>query len=120
VHFIDGGDLDSLCRHATGMICVNSTSATVALAADTPVCALGEAIYKIPGLTFGGHIDDFWTDPPPPEPGLYESFRRVLVHNCLVRGGLASESAVATLVKNMAEKLCAPCGPVDAHRAQAD
>ncbi|HEY8591986.1 MAG TPA: capsular biosynthesis protein [Sphingomicrobium sp.] len=108
VHFIDGGDLDSLSQQAAGMVCVNSTSATVALAANTPVCALGEAIYKVPGLTFDGHVDDFWTDPPAPEPGLYECFRRVLVHNCLVRGGLASESAVATLVKNMADKLCAP------------
>ena len=107
VHFIDGGDLDELSAQATGMVCVNSTSATVALATDTPVCTLGDAIYKVPGLTFEGHVDDFWTDPPPPEPGLYDNFRRVIVHNCLVRGGLASESAVATLVKNMADKLCA-------------
>ena len=106
VHFIDGGDLEALSAQATGMVCVNSTSATVALAADTPVCALGEAVYKIPGLTFTGHLDDFWTDPPPPEPGLYEAFRRVLVHSCLVRGGLASASAVTTLVDNMTERLC--------------
>jgi capsular polysaccharide export protein len=90
------------------MVCVNSTSATVALAAETPVCTLGDAIYKIPGLTFEGHLDDFWSEPPPPEPGLYESFRRVLVDQCLVRGGLASESAVTALVHNMADKLCAP------------
>lgn len=107
VHFVDGGDLQELSEQATGMVCVNSTSATVALAVDTPVYALGEAIYKVPGLTFEGHLDDFWTDPPPPESGLYESFRRVLVHNCLIRGGLASESAVTTLVRNMAERLCA-------------
>jgi capsular polysaccharide export protein len=107
VHFIDGGDLEDLAGQATGMVCVNSTSATVALAADTPVCTLGDAIYKVPGLTFTGHLDDFWTDPPPPEPGLYEAFRRVLVHSCLVRGGLASASAVSTLVANMADKLCA-------------
>jgi len=107
VHFIDGGDLEELSAIAAGMVCVNSTSATVALAADTPVCTLGDAIYKVPGLTFTGHVDDFWTDPPPPEPGLYEAFRRVLVHSCLVRGGLASESAVKTLVTNIADKLCA-------------
>ena len=88
------------------MVCVNSTSATLALAAGSPVCALGEAIYNMPGLTFTGHVDEFWGNPVPPEPGLYGAFRRVLVDRCLVRGGLASESAVATLVKGMADKLC--------------
>lgn len=108
VHFIDGGNLEELAAATAGMVCVNSTSATLALQADRPVCVLGKAIYKIPGMTFDGHLDDFWTDPPAPVPGLYEAFRRVLVNRCLVRGGLASESAVTTLVENMADKLCGP------------
>ena len=106
VHFIDGGDLHQLAADTTGMVCVNSTSATLALAAGTPVCALGDAIYNIPGLTFSGHLDEFWGDPPPPEPGLYGAFRRVLVNQCLVRGGLASESAVSTLVRGITDRLC--------------
>lgn len=108
VHFIDGGNLEDLAEASVGMVCVNSTSATLALQAGTPVCALGEAIYKIPGLTFEDHLDRFWANPTPPEPGLYEAFRRVLVDRCLVRGGLASKSAVATLVENMADRLCSP------------
>jgi capsular polysaccharide export protein len=107
VHFIDGCDLEDLAKTTSGMVCVNSTSATLALAEDRPVCVLGDAIYRIPGLTFEGHLDDFWTNPGRPEPGLYDHFRRVLVDRCLIRGGLASESAVTTLVANMAEKLCA-------------
>jgi capsular polysaccharide export protein len=105
VHFADGGDLELLARNAEGMICVNSTSGTLALQADTPVCTLGDAIYNVPGLTFQGHLDRFWAKPVPPEPGLYRAFRRVLVDRCLVRGGLASESAVATLVESLAERL---------------
>ena len=105
VHFIDGGDLNQLAAETTGMVCVNSTSATLALAAGTPVCTLGQAIYKVPGLTFARHLDEFWTDPVPPEPGLYGAFRRVLVDRCLVRGGVASESAVQTLIKSMLERL---------------
>ena len=105
VYFIDGGNLENLAAGTTGMVCVNSTSATLALAAGSPVCTLGEAIYKIPGLTFRGHLDEFWTEPTPPEPGLYGAFRRVLVDQCLVRGGIASESAVQTLVKSMVERL---------------
>ena len=106
VQFIDGGDLHQLAADTAGMVCVNSTSATLALAAGSPVCALGEAIYNIPGLTFSGHLDEFWRNPVPPEPGLYGAFRRVLVNRCLVRGGIASESAVATLVEGLAHRLC--------------
>lgn len=106
LHFIDGGDLDSLVRDARGLVCVNSTSATLALANGTPVCTIGEAIYDIPGLTHQRHLDEFWTDPTPPERGLYTAFRRVLVDRCLVRGGLASESAVTELVDSIVKRLC--------------
>jgi len=107
VRFIDGGNLDELAAETAGMVCVNSTSATLALAAGSPVCALGEAIYNIPGLTFRGHLDEFWSKPEPPQEGLYDAFRRVLVERCLVRGGLASESAVQTLIESIVERLCA-------------
>jgi len=105
LHFLDGGDLEDLVEMARGLVCVNSTSATLALAAGTPVCTIGEAIYDIPGLTHQGHLDGFWTDPTPPEPGLYTAFRRVLVDRCLVRGGLASESAVTTLIESILDRL---------------
>jgi capsular polysaccharide export protein len=105
VHFIDGGDLEEIVQSARGLICVNSTSATLALAADTPVCTIGDAIYDLPGLTHQRHLDTFWNDPTPPEMGLYPAFRRVLVDRCLVRGGLASESAVTILVDSMVERL---------------
>jgi len=105
VHFIDGGQLDQLAADTAGMVCVNSTSATLALAAGRPVCTLGEAIYNVPGLTFPRHLDEFWSDPLPPEPGLYGAFRRVLVDRCLVRGGIASESAVQTLITSMLERI---------------
>lgn len=108
IHYADGGNLEELAARAQGMICVNSTSATLALQADRPVCVLGDAIYKVPGLTYQRHLDHFWSDPVPPEPGLYAAFRRVLEDRCMIRGGLASESAVTTLVENMAEKLCGP------------
>lgn len=111
LHFADGGDLDAMARNARGLVCVNSTSATLALAHGTPVCTLGEAIYDIDGLTYQGHLDSFWSNTSSPEPGLYAAFRRVLVDRCLVRGGLASESAVATLVVNVADKLCATVAP---------
>lgn len=106
LHFVDGGDLDRMAHEARGLVCVNSTSATLALANDTPVCTLGDAIYDLPGLTHQRHLDTFWSNPTAPEPGLYPAFRRVLVDRCLVRGGLASESAVSTLIASMVARLC--------------
>jgi len=105
LHFIDGGDLEKMTATAHGLVCVNSTSATLALAQGTPVCAIGEAIYKVEGLTHAGHLDSFWSAPRPPERGLYDAFRRVLLDRCLVRGGLASESAVSTLMQSMLERM---------------
>ncbi len=105
LHYVDGGDLDEMVASAKGLVCVNSTSATLALARGTPVCTIGEAVYDMPGLTHQRHIDTFWADPTPPEPGVYPAFRRVLVDRCLVRGGLASESAVNILVESMQERL---------------
>lgn len=107
LHFIDGGDLNELVQDALGLVCVNSTSATLALEFGTPVCTLGDAIYDIEGLTHQDHLDTFWSDRSPPEPGLYQAFKRVLVDRCMVRGGLASESAVTTLIRNVADRLCA-------------
>lgn len=101
IHFVDGGSLEEMLENARGMVCVNSTSATLALARDIPVCAIGEAIYDMPGLTHQGHLDTFWENPTLPEPGVYHAFRRVLVDRCLVRGGLASESATQVLVESI-------------------
>jgi capsular polysaccharide export protein len=105
LHFVDGGDLDAMARSSRGMVCVNSTSATLALEHGRPVCTIGKAIYDMPGLTHQGHVDTFWNNPAEPQPGVYASFRRVLVDRCLVRGGLASESAVRILIRSMLERL---------------
>ncbi len=105
LHMIDGGDLEGLARRARGLVCVNSTSATLALAHGTPVCTVGDAIYDIGGLTHQGHLDTFWINPTPPKPGVYQAFRRVLIDRSLVRGGLASESAVQTLIASILKRL---------------
>lgn len=105
LHYVDGGNLDQMVEASSGLVCVNSTSATLALARSVPVCTLGDAIYDISGLTYQGHLDTFWTDPEGPESGVYDAFRRVLVNRCLVRGGLASESAVSTLIDSIMERL---------------
>jgi capsular polysaccharide export protein len=105
LHFVDGGQLETMLEHSRGLVCVNSTSATLALARNLPVCAIGQAIYDMPGLTHQGQLHRFWQAPTPPEPGVYAAFRRVLVDRCLVRGGLASKSATDLLIRSVLDRL---------------
>jgi capsular polysaccharide export protein len=105
VHHLDGGDLTILSQSTRGMVCVNSTSGTLALAAGKPVIVLGDAIYDVPGITHQGHLDRFWDAPMAPDMTLYDAFRRVLHEHCLVRGGLASQSATETLIDNSIDRL---------------
>ena len=115
VHHIDGGDLNSLASAAKGMVCVNSTSGTLALEAGLPVVVLGDAVYDVRGVTHQSGLDNFWIAPEAPDRSLYEAFKRLLHTRCLVRGGLASKSALAILVENGVERLLAPIeqAPVD-------
>jgi len=102
---LPGGDLKTLADASQGVVVVNSTSATFALASGIPVAALGTAVYAIPGLVHDGPLDAFWAAPAPPDAALWEDFCRVLHHHCLVRGGLASESAMRILIANALPRL---------------
>ncbi|AGH49927.1 putative capsule polysaccharide export protein [Sphingomonas sp. MM-1] len=108
IFHIDGGDLEALSSASRGMICVNSTSGTLALACGTPVMVLGDAIYDIPGMTHQGRLDEFWTAPKQPDVRLFDAFHRVLLARCLIRGGLASQSATRILVQSTIERLMMP------------
>jgi capsular polysaccharide export protein len=104
---IDGGDLQSLATGAAGMVCVNSTSGTLALETGTPVIVLGDAIYDVPGVTHQGSLDAFWPAPQRPDTALYEAFKKTLHAACLVRGGLASDSAIRILLRTSVDRLLA-------------
>ena len=105
VCFIEDGDLDVLTRRSLGMVTINSTSGTLALAAGVPITTLGDALYDINGLTFRGELDAFWTDGTPPDAALFEAFRRVLAHRSLVRGGFFSNEGVAMLTEGVVARL---------------
>jgi capsular polysaccharide export protein len=80
------------------MVTVNSTSATFALAAGVPVIALGRSVYDLPGLTHQGTLGAFWRDPSPPDAALFEAFRRVVAHACLIAGDFFTREGVARAV----------------------
>ena len=88
---IDGGNLDKLLARCRAVVTVNSTVGCQALARGVPVMALGEAIYDIPGLTNRGELDAFWNAPEPPDPELFDAFRRVLVARSLIPGSFSAK-----------------------------
>ncbi len=118
--YLEQGDIAYLVRDARGVVTVNSTTGTFALAAGVPVITLGHAIYALPGLTFQGELDQFWTDHTTPDAALYDAFRRVLVDRCLIRGGFFSDEGLDMLVTGAVGRLeAAAPAPMQASAASA-
>lgn len=105
VRFIDGGDLNTLIDAAQGTVTVNSTVGMTALERGRPAICLGHAIYDVPGLTFSGPLAEFWHGAPPPDAALYDAFRRVVMHGCLVNGNFYTDQGVALAVEASVARL---------------
>lgn len=110
VAFVEHCDLDSLITAAEGLVTVNSTTGTLALASGKPVAVLGTAVYDLPGVTHQGALATFWRDPGAPQLEIYDAFRRVLVAQCLLRGGFSSRAGRAHLVPQAAARLASARG----------
>lgn len=105
VVFVEGGDLPAMVAASLGMVVVNSTSGTLALAAGTPVKALGCPVYDMPGLTDPQPLDAFWSAPRAPDPDVYDAFTRVLADRCLIHGAFLSDEGIDLLVVESARRL---------------
>lgn len=103
--FFDGGDLDALLRHASGVVTVNSTTGFAALAHGRPLIALGRAVFDLPGLTFQGSLDAFWRNGEPPDAALFRAFRRCVIHFTQVNGGFYTERGMALAVAGAVRRL---------------
>ena len=92
--YMEHDDIYAVIRRASGVVTVNSTVGALALELGRPVKVLGVAVYDVDGLTFQGPLEAFWAGAPPPDPDLFEAFRRMLVDRCLVPGGFFSTAAI--------------------------
>lgn len=112
VRYLDGGSLEAMIRQSRGMVTINSTSGIQALCLDTPVIALGQAIFDVPGLTFQGGLDAFWTRAEPPERQLRDAYIDAMAATLQIRGvfyrrpGL--DAAVAEAVQRLHENRVGP------------
>lgn len=98
VDYLAWGDIEAIAEQALGMVTVNSTSGTLALARGVPVAVLGKAVYDLPDLTFQGGLDRFWTTATPPDAATFAAFHRVLIDECLIPGGFFSDEALDKVV----------------------
>jgi len=108
VHFLDGAlHMDPVIEASRGVITINSTVGIRSIALGRATCALGRALYCVPGLAWDGPLDAFWEEAPPPDPALAEAFIRAIAACLHVRGvyyarpGL--DAAVAATVQRLHE-----------------
>lgn len=78
--------LPTILRNARGTIAMNSTVGISSLLHGTPVIALGDAIYDIPGLTHQGSLAEFLVDPGQVDAELFDAFRAWVRHATQING----------------------------------
>jgi capsular polysaccharide export protein len=81
VRYVHDLHLPTLLKHAKGVVTVNSTTGLQSLFHKTPVIALGDCFYNVPGLLFQGGLASFWQAPGAVDEDLYQRFRQHLVAN---------------------------------------
>ncbi len=59
-----------------------------------------DPIYNLPGLTFQGRLDDFWSERPLPDSELFRRFRNTVIHTTQVNGGFYCCNGIDLAVKN--------------------
>ena len=114
LHYLETGDLGKLVRPAMGVVTVNSTVGGFSLGMNCPTIALSDPIYNLPGLTFQGHLDDFWRERVPPEQELFRRFRNTVIHTTQVNGGFYTQAGIRLAVENSLRILSADRSPLEA------
>jgi capsule polysaccharide modification protein KpsS len=96
VHYIHDTDLPSLLQRAMGSVLINSTVGISSMYHQTPVKALGKAIYDIPGLTHQGSLESFWRAPEPVDADKYAVYRDYLISTTQLNGSIYTGIADAS------------------------
>ncbi len=80
--------MPTILPHCRGVVVINSTTGLAAIGYGRPTIALGRAIYAMPGLTWQGTLEQFWTEAPshPPDANLYRRFKTMLIAETQING----------------------------------
>jgi len=99
VLYLESGDIEAILKKAKGTVLVNSTVGISSIATGCPVIALGNAIYDMPGLTYQGELDTFWTEATTPDATLFKAFHSVIIEKTQINGGFYNQKAINMAVK---------------------
>ena len=88
VFYLHDQHLPTLLLHARGVVVINSTVGFSALYHNTPVKVCGRALFDLPGLTFQGSLDSFWTKAAECriDQDFYNRFRAYLIEHSQLNG----------------------------------
>jgi capsular polysaccharide export protein len=88
VRYIHDQHLPTLLMYAHGVVVINSTVGLSAIHHGAPTKVCGKALYDMPGLTYQGTLDEFWSDAlySKPDQRLYQRFRNYLVAETQLNG----------------------------------
>ena len=80
--------MPTILPHCRGTVVINSTAGLAAVGCGCPTITLGAAIYDMPGLTYQGPLDRFWTEAQDdrPDAALYECYRAELIAQTQING----------------------------------
>lgn len=112
VDYLDTKNLADVFPHINGVVLVNSTTGLSAIWRGIPVHPLADPVYKMPGLTHTGELRDFWRNPEPPDPGLYDAFRRVLLEVNHLNGDYFTAKGISLAVKD-SRRFFRPLSPLE-------
>lgn len=107
VLYIHDIHLPTTIKNSIGVVLINSTTSSQVLDHGKPLIVLGEAIYKIDRLVYGGTLDNFWQDSFSFKPDLkkWKSFRNFLLLYCQINGNfykrITRESAAGIVWDNL-------------------
>ena len=87
--------MPELLTHAKAVVTINSTAGISALVHNKPLKVMGRALYDIKGLTYQGHLHQFWTADFKPDMKLFKKFRAYLLENTQINAVYYGENRKA-------------------------
>lgn len=79
VLYVHDLSMPEMLKHAKAVVTINSTAGLSALIHNKPLKVMGDALYDMKGLTYQGHLHQFWTADFQPDMGLLAKFRSYLL-----------------------------------------
>ncbi|MGZ8136272.1 MAG: capsule biosynthesis protein [Methylococcaceae bacterium] len=111
--YFESINIGALLKHASGTVTINSTTGGFSLELNCPTISLADPIYNLPGLTFQGGLDTFWTEIPKPDAQLFRCYRNTVMYTTQINGSLYCRNGTTLAAKNAALVLEAEKSPLE-------